>query len=93
MNRIEDIQKMLKVGDKITIRYSKKLAQDGNSLLTNRMGVVSALKMSGGNLIGVHADVMVMRRIRNYYIPLASIEGPEDINRIRTLSILKSTIL
>lgn len=84
---------MLKVGDKITIRYSKKLAQDGNNLLTNRIGVISALRMSNGNLIGVYADVKVMKRMRNYYIPLASIEGPEDINRIRTLSILKSTIL
>lgn len=84
---------MLKVGDKITIRYSKKLAQDGNNMLTNRMGVVSALRLSGGNMVGVYADVKVMRRMRNYYIPLASIEGPEDINRIRTLSILKSTIL
>lgn len=84
---------MLKVGDQITIRYSKKLAQDGNNLLTNRIGIVSSLRMSGSNLIGVYADVKVMRRIRNYYIPLASIEGPEDINRIRTLSILKSTIL
>lgn len=84
---------MLKVGDKITIRYSKKLAQDGNNLLTNRTGIVSALRISNGNLVGVYADVKVMRRIRNYYIPLASIEGPEDINRIRTLSILKSTIL
>lgn len=84
---------MLKVGDEITIRYSKKLAQDGNNLLTNRTGIVSALKISNGNLVGVYADVKVMRRMRNYYIPLASIEGPEDINRIRTLSILKSTIL
>lgn len=84
---------MLKVGDKITIRYSKKLAQDGNNLLTNRTGVVSALKMSSGHLTGVYADVKVMKRMRNYYIPLASIEGPKDINRIRTLSILKSTIL
>lgn len=84
---------MLKVGDKITIRYSKRLAQDGNNLLTNRMGIVSALKLSGGQVVGVYADVKVMRRMRNYYIPLASIEGPEDTNRIRTLSILKSTIL
>lgn len=84
---------MLKVGDEITIRYSKKLAQDGNNFLTNRTGIVSALRIFNGNLVGVYADVKVMRRIRNYYIPLASIEGPEDINRIRTLSILKSTIL
>lgn len=84
---------MLKVGDEIIIRYSKKLAQDGNNLLTNRTGIVSALRIFNGNLVGVYADVKVMRRIRNYYIPLASIEGPEDINRIRTLSILKSTIL
>lgn len=84
---------MLKVGDTITIRYSKKLASDGNNLLTNRMGIVTSLKMSGGNLMGVYADVKVMRRTRNYYIPLASIEGPEEVNRIRTLSLLKSTTL
>lgn len=84
---------MLKVGDAITIRYSKKLASDGNNLLTNRVGIVTSLKMSGGKLVGVYADVKVMRRTRNYYIPLASIEGPEEVNRIRTLSLLKSTTL
>lgn len=84
---------MIKVGDQINIRYSKKLAQDGNNLLTNRIGIVSSLRITGGKLVGVYADVKVMRRVRNYYIPLASIEGSEDINRIRTLSILKSTIL
>lgn len=83
----------LKVGDEITIRYSKKLEQHGNSLLTNRTGIVTRILFSGGNLIGAYVDVKVMRRVRNYYIPICSIEGPEVINKMRTLSILKSTIL
>lgn len=84
---------MLKPGDEITIRFSKQLANEGHAFLDNRIGVVSGLKMSKGKLVGVYADVKVMRRKRNYFIPLASIEGPKDINKIRTLSILKSTIL
>lgn len=83
----------LKVGDQITIRYSKKLEQNGNSLLTNRAGVVTRILFTGGNLTGAYVDVKVMRRIRNYYIPISSIEGPDTINKMRTLSILKSTIL
>lgn len=83
----------LKVGDQITIRYSKKLEQNGNSLLTNRTGVVTRILFTGGNLIGAYVDVKVMKRVRNFYIPISSIEGPDIINKMRTLSILKSTIL
>lgn len=83
----------LKVGDKVTIRYSKKLEQNGNSLLTNRTGIVTRILFTAGNLTGAYVDVKVMRRIRNYYIPISSIEGPDLINKMRTLSILKSTIL
>jgi hypothetical protein len=84
---------MLRVGDKITIRYSKQLVKSGHSVLTNRTGTITKLMNVGNDLIGVYADVKVMRRMRNYFIPINSIEGPEDVNRIRSLSILKSTIL
>lgn len=84
---------MLKIGDKITIRYSKKLAQNGNNLLVNRVGVVTSILTNAGNIIGVYADVRVMRKLRNYYIPINSIEGVDEINKLRALSILKSTIL
>ncbi len=83
----------LKVGDQITIRYSKKLEQNGNSLLTNRTGTITRILFTGGNLTGVYVDVKVMRRIRNFYIPISSVEGPDIINKMRTLSILKSTKL
>lgn len=83
----------LKIGDEITIRYSKKLEQNGNSLLTNRTGVVTKVITSGGNLAGAYVDVKVMRRVRNYYIPVSSIEGSDMVNKMRTLSILKSTKL
>lgn len=84
---------MLKVGDTITIRYSRKLAQNGNNLLTNRTGVVTRVLTSNGEVVGVYADVKVMRKARNYYIPVCSIDGSDEINRMRSLSILKSTIL
>lgn len=83
----------LKVGDRVTIRYSKKLEQNGNSLLTNRTGIVTRILFTGGNLTGAYVDVKVMRRVRDYYIPISSIEGPDLINKMRTLSILKSTVL
>lgn len=83
----------LKVGDRVTIRYSKKLEQNGNSFLTNRTGIVTRILFTGGNLTGAYVDVKVMRRVRNYYIPISSIEGPDLINKMRTLSILKSTVL
>ncbi len=83
----------LKVGDKITIRYSKKLEQNGNTILTNRTGIVTRILFTGGNLTGAYVNVKVMRHIKNYYIPINSIEGPERINKMRTLSILKSTKL
>lgn len=84
---------MLKVGDKITIRFSKKLAQKGNSQLVNQTGIVTRLVFSNGKLKGVYADVKVMRWNRNYYIPTDSIGGCNEINKLRVLSILKSSIL
>lgn len=83
----------LLVGDSVTIRYSKKLEQNGNSLLTNRSGVVTRVHVSSGKIVGAYVDVKVMRRVRNYYVPLCSIEGPDEINRLRNMAILKSTIL
>ena len=84
---------MIKIGDKITIRNSKILAQNELNSLVNKTGVVTKILNSQGRLLGVYADVKVMRRVRNYYIPVESIEGPDSINRVRSLSILKSTIL
>ncbi len=87
------IMNSLMIGDKITIRYSKQLDKSGNNILTNKTGIVTKLIKIGKNIIGVYADVKVMRRMRNYYVPVSSIEGPGDIDKTRTLSILKSTIL
>ena len=84
---------MLKIGDKITIRHSIQLAKKGNSMLVNKSGVVTKVICSNGKLLGAFADIKVMRRVKNYYIPSESIEGPESINRVRTLSILKTTVL
>lgn len=84
---------MLKAGDKITVRNSKQLAQKGLNLLTNRTGVVTKTLVSQGRILGAYADIKVMRRVKNYYIPIESIEGPDSVNRVRTLSLLKATVL
>ena len=84
---------MIKIGDKVTIRNSKELARKELNVLVNKTGVVTKVLISQGRILGVYADVKVMRRVRNYYIPVESIEGPDSINRVRSLSILKSTIL
>lgn len=84
---------MIAPGDKITVRYSKKLAQSRNLLLVGRLGIVTRVIANGEKLSGVYADVKVMKRLRSYYIPGDSIEGVDEINQLRTLSILKSTIL
>lgn len=84
---------MLRIGDKITIRNSKNLAKKGLNVLVDKTGTVTKIINSQGRLLGVYADIKVMRRIRNHYIPIESIEGPDSINRVRTLSIIKATIL
>lgn len=83
----------LAIGDKITIRQSKLLAKNGNDMLVNKTGIVTRMLKIGNNLIGVYADVRIMRKIKNYYIPSNSIESADDINKTRVLGILKSTIL
>lgn len=84
---------MIKVGDNIVIRYSDKLVDAGNELLVNKAGVVTGLKRAFGKVVGVYADVRVFRKSKNYYIPLISVEGPDDISRSKTFKLLKQTVL
>lgn len=84
---------MLQIGDKITVRSSTGLMKKGLNVLINKTGVVTRTLYSQGRLLGAYADIKVMRRVRNYYIPIESIEGPDSINRMRTIGILKTTVL
>lgn len=84
---------MLQPGDPISIRYSDKLVDAGNELLVNKTGTITALKHSYGKIVGVYADVRVFRKLKNYYIPIISVEGPDDISRYKSLKLLKQTIL
>lgn len=83
----------LKPGDQITIRYSRKLEQNGNNLLINRIGEITRVVKINGHITGAYVDIRVMRRVRNYYIPINSIEGPDEINKIRNMGMLKSIVL
>ena len=78
------------VGDKIYIRNSKLLK---NESLLNKQGVVTRLLTIRGEIVGAYIDVKIMRKVKNFYIPVNSIEGVDKINKTRTLGILKSTIL
>ncbi len=78
------------VGDKIYIRNSKLLK---NESLVNKQGVVTRLLTIRGEIVGAYIDVKIMRKVKNFYIPVNSIEGVDKINKTRTLGILKSTIL
>lgn len=78
------------VGDKIYIRNSKLLK---NESLVNKQGVVTRLLTIRGEIVGAYIDVKIMRKVKNFYIPINSIEGVDKINKTRTLGILKSTIL
>lgn len=84
---------MLQVGDIITVRYSEKLVDAGNELLVNKSGVITGLKHSFQKIVGVYADVRVFRRVKNYYIPIISVEGPDDVSRSKTLKLLKQITL
>lgn len=83
----------LNKGDKVTVIYSKELERAAQTVLVGRLGHVTGIVEDCGVIKGAYIDIMVMRRIRNYFVPINSIDGSEDINKIRTLDILKSTIL
>lgn len=84
---------MLRIGDKITIKKSNQLTQSGNGFLVNKKAVITQLALHGGSVGGVYADVKIMRKTRNFYIPLKSVESLEDVNKVRVQCILKSTVL
>lgn len=84
---------MLRVGDKITIRPSHQLSMEGNEALVNKTGTITKLVDNNDAIYGAYVDVKIMRRVKNCFIPIKSIEGPEHVNKVRVNSILKATIL
>lgn len=85
--------KRLNVGDQITIRASGELERGGKAALANRKGVVKRILSSNGHTLGAFIETKVFRRNQVFFIPLCSIEVAEEVDRLRNLNILKSTIL
>lgn len=84
----------LSIGEKITIKSSKKLTQSGHGLLVNRFGTITKIVYGdGGKLLGVQVDIQVTKKTRNYYIPVDSIDGIDSIDKMRTYDILKTMML
>ena len=83
----------LQIGDKITVRHSLHLENPGHISLRNKSGEVTKIITSEGRLVGAFVNIKINRKVRNYFIPAASIEAPDVVNKARTLSLLKSTDL
>lgn len=84
---------MLVEGNRIKVRYSRKLAENGDRDLVGRSGIVTKTIMSEGRLVGVFADFRTMRRTKNRFIPVNAIEEHDHINRLRVMGVLKTTVL
>jgi len=84
---------MLRVGDKITIRPSHQLSLAGRETLAGKSGTITKLVDGNDALGGAYVDVKIMRKVKNVFIPIRSIEGPEHVNKVRINSILKATVL
>lgn len=79
---------MLRPGERIAIKPSKQLENAGCKSLVNKTGVITRVVSNG-----VYADVKILRRVRNYFIPMKSVESSEEVNKARVHSLLKATVL
>lgn len=85
--------RVVRKGDRIMVRYSKKLAKAGHGNLINKTGVVRRVASVLGKVTGAYVDMLVGGEVRNVFIPLCSIVETDTVDKLRTLSILKSTKL
>lgn len=84
---------MLNEGDQIKIRYSRKLAQIGNGNLVNRKAIVKRVVHTGNSISGAIVDVKMSRTLKSKLVPIESIEGAEAVDKMRTLGLLKTSIV
>lgn len=82
---------MIKIGDKVKIVYSYKLADMGMIFLANRVGEVVEVKVkdtkSPGVWLKVPNDIGIMEE---WFIPIQSIRTKEYYFKKKNMKILKS---
>ena len=84
---------MLKEGESVIVRSTKDLSAMRIEKLNKRRGVVDKVIYSEGKPIAAYVLFKKHKTVSKVLVPISSLEGVSTVNRIRTLNILKHTIL
>ncbi len=84
---------MLKEGESVVIRSTKDLNTMRLDKLNRKRGVVDKVVYSDGRPIAAYVLLKRHKTVNKVLIPISSLEGVSTVNRIRTLNILKYTII
>lgn len=82
---------MLKVGDKIKIRNSKRLELIGLRKLCGKKAEIISVVTARNHINGVMAKVKGAGCANKKFIPIESVIAAEEVDQLRTLAILKSS--
>lgn len=81
---------MLIVGEQVKIRYSHRLDRLGLKNLVNRKAIVRSVVHSGDSISGAYVDVRLSKVLKRRFVPIESIENAEAVDKLRTLTFLKT---
>jgi len=84
---------MLKQGDSVVVRSSKALNSLHLGRYNKKRGVVKKVVCSEGKPIAAYVTFKKVKEDVTILIPIKSLEGISTVNHIRTLNILKQTVL
>ena len=84
---------MLKEGEIVIVRGTKDLSTMRLDKLNKRRGTVDKVVYSEGRPIAAYVIFKKHRKVNKVLVPINSLEGVTTVNRIRTLNILKHTVI
>ena len=84
---------MLKEGEAVVVRGTKDLSTMRLDKLNRRRGVVDKVVCSDGRPIAAYVIFKKHKTTNRVLVPIGSLEGVSTVNHIRTLNILKRTII
>ena len=84
---------MLKEGESVIVRSTKDLSAMRLEKLNKRRGIVDKVVCSDGKPIAAYVLFKKHKTVNRVLVPINSLEGVSTVNRIRTLNILKHTII
>lgn len=84
---------MLKEGETVIIRETKDLNTMRLDKLNKKCGVVDKVVYSDGRPIAAYIKIKKHKTMSKVLVPINSVEGISTVHQIRTLNILKHTII